>query len=90
LHGNDGCVSPRAAARIAFQPHAVFKLQRQCGKKNRMLRAAKFQNGGLSKLGPSAAEGGNLHGDANGNGTRKKARELRRAIQFALADSSFS
>ncbi len=55
-----------------------------------MLRAAKFQNGGLSKLGPSAAEGGNLHGDANGNGTRKKARELRRAIQFALADSSFS
>jgi len=55
-----------------------------------MLRAAKFQNSGFPKLRPSAAEGGHLYGDANGSGTRKKARELRGAIQLGLADGSFS
>jgi hypothetical protein len=55
-----------------------------------MLRAAKFQNGGFPKPSPSAAEGGNLHRDAHGRDTREKACELRRAIQLALADGSFS
>jgi len=68
----------------------VIKLQRKPGKKNCVLAAGEFQDGGLAQLGASAAKSGNLYGYAHFDHARKKSRELLGAIWFVLADRDLS
>jgi hypothetical protein len=90
LHGNDGCISGFTAVAIALHADTIFKLERQCRKKNGMLRPAKFQNRGFSQLGPSTAQGSDLYGDANGCRARKEAGQLRGAIGLMLVDDNLA
>jgi len=64
----------------------VVKLQRQRGKKDRMLGASEFQDGGFAQLGASTTQSGHLHRYAHLRRAREELRELLGAIWFVLAD----
>jgi hypothetical protein len=77
LHGDHDRVR-RASFPIGLEAHPIVEFQGQRRQKYGEVRIAELQDGRFSKLGASSTKRGYLHGHANSNSLRKKARQLLR------------
>ena len=78
LHADDACFR-RPSCTICLDLQSIVKLQRQCRKKNSVLRAAVLHDRCFAKAGSTSARSGDLHWYANRSCLRKEPCQLLRA-----------